>query len=158
MTARALAHALIVAHLLPFVAAGQTRQSKQRVSDYLGCYRLAVASWAPPLDWEAEIAVPPETVELTSIRIKGFATREFYLVKRAPGSKRDPFAWLFWEPTPTGDVFLQFSTPFVGMSMRLTPKGSSLIGVASTFGDLNPGEDTHIAGARADKVECVARK
>jgi hypothetical protein len=147
MKTRVLACALIVCDLMTTPALGETAAPKNRASDYVGCYRLAVASWSPRLDWEGDIAVPPETVELTGIRIKEFKTREMYVVKRAPGSKADPFAWMFWELTATGDVVLQFSTPMVGMGMKLTPKGSSLIGVASTFGDVDPGSDTHVAGA-----------
>jgi hypothetical protein len=129
-------------------------QPKHKPSDYQGCYKVALADWSPRLDGEGRTAVPPAAIELTGVRVEGFTKTEVYWVKPVLGAKNEGLPMSFWSLTPTGQVSISFSTGFVGLGLKLDRKGSALIGVARTFGDLNPGEHTHSAGARADKVAC----
>ena len=156
MTARIVAVSL----LLGLVSLGQAPAPSSkplRASDVQGCYTIALGPWNRPPEFDARFTTPPRAVNLTILRVKEFAQTRRYWVKPALGAKEGRLPIAIWYITPEGQVDITFSTGFIGVGLRLEPKGSALLGTATTFGDDNPGKYFSVAGARADRVACDAR-
>ena len=137
---------VLLALTLPAAAVGQQKPADPLV----GCYRLMVGPWEPPLHpGNAVYQTPPERFRLSEETGEGPFERGRTLVRPVIPHGRTPSA--YWQRVDSDSVRVVWTNGFAGVRLHLQLAADSLRGTARTFTDV-------VGGPPAPQAEAVARR
>ena len=140
--------AVFLAIAIPAPIRGQ-QDTSARIRQRAGCYALTLEQWSrPPRPEEGwpTAQTPPSQFRLDTIPVQTGAKRRFAVEPAQLVAGRMPASWAL---LPNDSIDMFWSTGFVGVTLRMSIRGDSLVGIATAF------HDAHIIGEPPDPSASV---